>query len=162
MTNYYKIKVFYFNKYDICDEDKVSMSIYDSEEIIAEKVDNGYREIVTNVFIPERSIIDISQPNSGYSKFFKVYHTQKGITKEIEDKGYIIGTDTKYNPPVLVKKMYEIKEYLDYYDLNKFPKMLHGIQYIKNYKNNNTIENVSVTEENVKKLVKEYEYRSEE
>ena len=59
MNNYYKIKVFYFNKYDIYSIDRLSMSTHDSEEIIVEKVENGYREIVTNVFIPEKSIIDI-------------------------------------------------------------------------------------------------------
>ena len=57
--------------------------------------------------------------------------------------------------------MYEIKEYLDIFDLNKFTRMLHGIQLIKCNKQKNNINDL-VTKENVKRLVKEYKYGSEE
>lgn len=161
MNKYYKIGVFYFDKYDIYGEDKVYMNS-NHEEIIAEKVVNGYKEIVTNKIVPERSIIDIDGPRL-YDTFLGIYFTKKGITKEIEKKGYIIGTDVKYSSPREVKKLEEIKNYLEFYDVKKFPKMLQKIQIIKyqRQKNKKVSDNL-LTEENVKKLVKEYKYGKEE
>ena len=161
MNKYYKIGVFYLDKYDIYGEDKVYMNCYHTE-VIAQKVINGYKEIVTNKIIPERDIIDVGGPRL-YDTFLGIYFTKKGITKEIEKKGYIIGTDLKYGMSREITNLEEIKEYLEFYDINKFPKMLRNIEIIKyqRRKEKKNIDNL-VTEKNVKKLVKDYKYREEE
>ena len=161
MDKYYKISVFYFDEYDIYDEDKVYMSAPHAT-VIAKKVLNGYKEIVTNRFISERSIIDVDGPRL-YDTFLGIYFTKKGITDEIRKKGYILGTDVVFIDPIEVKNLDEIKTYLEYYRINKFPKIIKKIQHI-NYlkqKEKEVIDNL-VTEENVKKLVKEYKYGKEE
>ena len=63
----------------------------------------------------------------------------------------------------VIHNVNEIKEYLEHYKANKFPRMLQNIQIIK-YKRqkNKKVNDNLVTEENVKKLVIEYKYGKEE
>ena len=160
MKKYYEILVFYFDKYDIYGENKVYMTD-NSEKVIVEKLLNGYREIVTNNFIPEKNIIDICRGKK-YDAKLGIYYTKKGITKEIENKGYILGTDVKYFVPKKINNLNTIKDYLKDYSINKFPCMLQKIENIKyNMKNNKIITNNLVTERNVKTLIKEYKTKGE-
>lgn len=162
MDKYYKIVVYLFDRYDFCKDNTLWMNRKESEVVIAKKEKNGYKEIVTNHFIPIKNIIDVEGPKK-YDSFLGVYYTKKGIINELLKEGYLFGVDIDFYQPIEVKTLKEIKEYLYYYDINKFPNMIQKIECIKyQQQNNQIVTNNLVTEENVKKLVKEYKYGKEE
>lgn len=124
MNKYYDIKVYEFNLSDIFNSEFIYRR-YDQESyIIAKKVSNGFKEIKTGFFIPDKEVFVRNYKNTSPWNFC----VNAEITDEIKRKGSIIVADTKINDAYIrkIENIDEIKEYFEEYDKSKFKTILEA------------------------------------